>query len=322
MKIWVIWLGAFLFVATSLIAAPFVRHAIGKKDADRHWRERPAVTLTDIGKVNQLLVTIMAGPKVESEQGLLGEAGLSLRLDVDGTIWLYDLGLRGRNEQSALRSNAPKLGLDLADTDAVFLSHRHRDHMGGVQAEKGGRLDLTDIGTGGLRVVSPPGALHMPELSIMEIHQPLKLGEGVASLDPIRRALFIGTVDEQAMVLDVRGYGLVVVVGCGHQTVPKLAKRVEEVFSRPIKAIIGDLHFPVPEGRFRIAGIDAQRRLASGDGPFSPVNDDDVQAFARWARKSGVELFLVGHDTHDSVLEQTFIQLVEVGETVELSKTK
>ena len=148
----------------------------------------------------------------------------------------------------------------------------------------------------------------------MEVAQPAVLGEGVASLGPIRRALFIGPVDEQAMILDVRGYGLIAVVGCGHQTVPKLAERVEEVFGRPIRAVIGDLHYPVPEGRLRVGGIDAQRLLASGGGPLSPIGQTDVEVFETWASESGTDLFLVGHDTHDTVLALPAVTSLTVGQ--------
>lgn len=303
-------------LAVSLALFVFARHALAKNDAERHWQERSAVSLSNFGKVNRLEVTILAGPKAALGEGYVGEPGLSLRLDIDGTVWLYDLGLGARDAQDTLRTNARLAGVNLSDTDAVFLSHRHRDHMGGVAAEKSGRLDLAGIGRDDLRIVAPLSALDMPEHTVTEIAQPAVLGEGVASLGPIRRALFIGPVDEQAMILDVRDYGLVAVVGCGHQTLPKLAERVVEVFGRPVKAVIGDLHYPVPEGRLRVAGIDAQRWLASGGGPLSPAGQQDVEAFATWAFQSGTDLFLVGHDTHDTVLALPTVNSLAVGQVL------
>ena len=312
--VWLLALVAGLLV--SLAAFVLGRHALSTKDAERHWHERPAVTLSDFGKVDRLEVTVLAGPKADRGKGYIGEPGLSLRLDIDGIVWLYDLGLGARDAEDTVRTNARQAGVDLGKTDAVFLSHRHRDHMGGVAAEKSGRLDLAGIGRDDLRIVAPPSALDMPEHTVMEVAQPAVLGEGVASLGPIRRALFIGPVDEQAMILDVRDYGLVAVVGCGHQTLPKLAERVVEVFGRPVKAVIGDLHYPVPEGRLRVAGIDAQRWLASGGGPLSPAGQQDVEAFATWAFESGTDLFLVGHDTHDTVLALPTVNSLAVGQVL------
>ena len=305
----------------SLAAFVFASHALATNDATRHWRERPAVSLSDFGKVDRLEFTVLAGPKADRSKSYIGEPGLSLRLDIDGTVWLYDLGLGARDAQDTVRRNARLAGVDLSETGAVFLSHRHRDHMGGVAAEKSGRLDLAGIGRDDLRIITPPGALDMPKHSIMEIEQPAVLGKGVASLGPIRRALFIGPVDEQAMILDVRNYGLVAVVGCGHQTVPKLTERVDEVFGRPIRAVIGDLHYPVPEGRLRVAGIDAQRWLASGGGPLSPVGQTDVEVFKTWASESGTDLFLVGHDTHDAVLALPTVTPLAVGQVLNLPES-
>ena len=312
--VWSLVLVAGLLV--SLAAFAFASHALATNDAERHWRERPVVTLSDFGTVDRLEVTVLAGPKADRGKGYIGEPGLSLRLDIDGIVWLYDLGLGARDAEDTVRTNARQAGVDLGKTDAVFLSHRHRDHMGGVLAEKSGRLDLTGMGRDDLRIVAPLSALDMPEHTVTEIAQPAVLGEGVASLGPIRRALFIGPVDEQAMILDVRDYGLVAVVGCGHQTLPKLAERVVEVFGRPVKAVIGDLHYPVPEGRLRVAGIDAQRWLASGGGPLSPAGQQDVEAFATWAFESGTDLFLVGHDTHDTVLALPTVNSLAVGQVL------
>ena len=128
-----------------LAAFVFGRHALSTKDAKRHWHERPVVTLSDFGRVDRLEVTVLAGPKADRGKGYIGEPGLSLRLDIDGIVWLYDLGLGARDAQDTIRTNARQAGIDLGRTDVVFLSHRHRDHMGGVAAEKSGRLDLAGI---------------------------------------------------------------------------------------------------------------------------------------------------------------------------------
>ena len=311
-----------LAVVVAIGTLSFGKHAMATRHAERAWQDRPSVALFGFGQVESLEITVLAGPKADTAKGFIGEPGLSLLLNVDGAKWLYDLGLGSLDGRNTVRKNAETAGVDLGDVDAVFLSHRHRDHMGGVEAEKSGWLDLSGIGSDTLRIAAPPDALDMPLQAVSEIFQPAIIGEGIASLGPIRRALFVGPVDEQAMILDVRGYGLVAVVGCGHQTVPKLAERIAEVFDRPLKAVVGDLHFPVPEGRLQIAGIDAQRRLASGAGPFNPIGETQVQEFQEWATQNDLDVFLAGHDTHDAVLAMPFVTALEVGQTVLLPRSQ
>lgn len=97
---------------------------------------------------------------------------------------------------------------------------------------------------------------------------------------------------------------IVVIVGCGHQTVPKLLERIEDAFDEPLYAIIGDLHYPVPEGRLFVAGIDAQRRLASGNGVFAPIDQSVVENEIELLSRELSFLALGGHDTHDAVFDQ------------------
>jgi metal-dependent hydrolase (beta-lactamase superfamily II) len=87
----------------------------------------------------------------------------------------------------------------------------------------------------------------------------------------------MGWVEEQALVVNVTDRGLVLVVGCGHQTLPRLLERVGDVFGAPVWGVVGGLHYPVPHGRERLLGLDAQRLLASGDGPLDPLTEAEVR---------------------------------------------
>ena len=58
---------------------------------------------------------------------MVAEHGLALWIETAGKRILFDTGQR-----AALESNAPALGIDLATTDILVLSHGHHDHTGGI----------------------------------------------------------------------------------------------------------------------------------------------------------------------------------------------
>jgi 7,8-dihydropterin-6-yl-methyl-4-(beta-D-ribofuranosyl)aminobenzene 5'-phosphate synthase len=61
--------------------------------------------------------------------GILGEHGLAWWIDTGTHRVLFDTG-----QGMALLHNARVLGLDLAQADAIVLSHGHFDHVGGLEA--------------------------------------------------------------------------------------------------------------------------------------------------------------------------------------------
>ena len=61
--------------------------------------------------------------------GLISEHGLSLWVETDSGVLLYDTGAGG-----GLLPNLKKLGLDPLAINCVVLSHGHRDHTGGLAA--------------------------------------------------------------------------------------------------------------------------------------------------------------------------------------------
>lgn len=60
---------------------------------------------------------------------LTAEHGLSLYIETAGKRFLFDTGATG-----AFVDNARQMGVDLSRVDAVFLSHGHYDHGGGLEA--------------------------------------------------------------------------------------------------------------------------------------------------------------------------------------------
>jgi 7,8-dihydropterin-6-yl-methyl-4-(beta-D-ribofuranosyl)aminobenzene 5'-phosphate synthase len=68
----------------------------------------------------------------------------------------------------------------------------------------------------------------------------------MAVLPPLpRMLLWIGYVAEQVLVVNVRGFGLVLISGCGHPRIEQILGVTERVLDVPIRAVVGGLHAPV-----------------------------------------------------------------------------
>jgi len=114
----------------------------------------------------------------------------------------------------------------------------------------------------------------------------------------------MGPIKEQALAIHVQGKGIVLIVGCGHQTLSKILQRYDQMFDLPLYGIIGDLHYPVPDGRLNLFGINLQRFLASGSGPWNQISEADIHSDIALLKQRNLGLIgLGGHDTSDTVID-------------------
>lgn len=203
------------------------------------------------------------------------------------TTVLFDVGLTG----SVLLHNVRALGVDIADVDAVVISHGHPDHYGGISA-------LLDVFDRTVPVATHEGAFR-PRFAVMgdgrvspfynqsfsvdEIERrrgrvilnngALDLGCGVYTTGYIpRNVSFEGPKppaqdhapglyqvaadgsygldevnDEQGLIIDVKGKGLVVLTGCAHAGVLNTVDQARAVCGpRPVLAVLGGFHLGFP----------------------------------------------------------------------------
>ncbi len=169
--------------------------------------------------------------------GLAGEPGVSYLVTVDGYKILFDVGRNEKEEHpSPLLRNMEALGLSPADVDAVFISHCHLDHVGGIAEMKRRTFSLSrgPVDLAGKTAYVPTRMTH-PTATVEVVTGPLKLAEGVASTGPMTRALWMmGPIAEQALLVNVEGKGLVMIVGCGHPLVSRLVTRAEAATGIPL----------------------------------------------------------------------------------------
>jgi 7,8-dihydropterin-6-yl-methyl-4-(beta-D-ribofuranosyl)aminobenzene 5'-phosphate synthase len=149
-----------------------------------------------------------------------------------GKLLMFDTGANGR----VLLGNMALRGLEPGDLDAVFVSHAHGDHTGGLAA---------------LLSRNPRLTLYLPASLPAELgHGAERLGATVETVDGQPRRLFHGVyssgemgsgVREQALILET-GPGLVVITGCAHPGVTRIAEQAIEYLNKPIYLLMGGFH--------------------------------------------------------------------------------
>ncbi|MCU1603407.1 MAG: beta-lactamase domain protein [Frankiales bacterium] len=225
---------------------------------------------------------LAAAPQFESGAtavGLIAEHGFAALVTVRrgdrSTTLLFDTGI----SPDGMALNAERLGVDWGAVQGVVLSHGHFDHAGGFAglARATPSLPMTvHPGIWTRRRLAPPGIdpSEMPTLSrrsleaegfqVIERRQPsLLLEESVLitgevdrttdfelGMPPPHQALVEGrwqhdplVLDDQALVLNVRDKGLVVLTGCGHAGAVNIARHAMRLTGVPtLHALLGGLH--------------------------------------------------------------------------------
>jgi 7,8-dihydropterin-6-yl-methyl-4-(beta-D-ribofuranosyl)aminobenzene 5'-phosphate synthase len=276
-----------------------------RRQTDREWeagQRSEAVhppTLSDLGTAKTLSIL----PLVEfytADERLAGEPGVSYLVTVDGKRILFDVGRNVREEHpSPLLRNMAALGLSPADFDAVFISHCHLDHVGGLQEMRQRTFSLSaqPVDLTGKIAYLPTNMTH-PSATVEIVTGPRKLAEGVASTGPLTRAIWLmGPVAEQSLLVNVERKGVVMIVGCGHPLLSRLVARAQAVTGRPLYGVIGGLHFPVTGSR---VGKGGQNILGNGKLPWQRIQRSEARDAAALLAKLDVSLVaLSGHDSCD-----------------------
>lgn len=157
--------------------------------------------------------------------------GFSCLVEVGDRRILFDTGA----DRAVELRNIEQLGIDLRQVEAIFLSHAHGDHTGGLsgvlEAASGpkvylGRSFPRSLKDGVRRYGAEP----------VEVTGPMELFEDIYSTGEL------GTmIKEQSMIVKTEK-GLVVITGCAHPGIVNIAKSAKEQLDGEIHLVLGGFH--------------------------------------------------------------------------------
>jgi 7,8-dihydropterin-6-yl-methyl-4-(beta-D-ribofuranosyl)aminobenzene 5'-phosphate synthase len=96
-------------------------------------------------------------------------------------------------------------------------------------------------------------------------------------------------------VVNVRGFGLVLISGCGHPRIERILTVTEQVLDVPIRAVVGGLHLPVHAAGTPLV---PQAVLGNPHPPWQPISERDAGHVLEQIEARGPRVIaLSGHDS-------------------------
>jgi 7,8-dihydropterin-6-yl-methyl-4-(beta-D-ribofuranosyl)aminobenzene 5'-phosphate synthase len=261
----------------------------------------------------------------ESSEGFLGAPGVSYLVTTDRGRLLFDVGFGP--ESPSLVHNCRRLGVTLDDVDQLVISHLHLDHMGGAAASRKKTVTLPpELGEPHGKPCYLPSAARAPGFAEQIVERPQLLGSGIGSTGPLARSLFfMGWTEEQALVANLRGKGLVLVTGCGHPTLEVMLRMLRRLSDVPIHAVVGGLHLPIEQSRLRKAGVQLQMFFGTGKPPWQRIDADDLDRTIETIDCAAPDqIYLSAHDTCGYSIERIRrgvrapVEVLRAGESYQL----
>jgi 7,8-dihydropterin-6-yl-methyl-4-(beta-D-ribofuranosyl)aminobenzene 5'-phosphate synthase len=155
--------------------------------------------------------------------------GFSCLIEIGHRKILFDTGA----DKKAFSANLQQLGIQLEEITDVFFSHKHSDHVAGLQ-------EILDAMKKEVRLFLPKGfpKPHLsPLIQMAYISDFAQIDTDIYSL-VLKSGLFL---HEQALVLR-SGKGLVVITGCAHFGIVRLLETIKERLGEPIHLVLGGFH--------------------------------------------------------------------------------
>jgi len=177
-------------------------------------------------------------------EGLLNSWGFSAYIETSEYRILFDAD----TDPSVLKYNIDALGINVNNLSFCVLSHHHGDHYGGFRY----------IGSvlPGIKVYVPIDSseyLRRWGLEPIVVSQPMRISDDIWLTGTLKSWRW--GISEQALAIYVEDKGLIVLVGCSHPGVDRLAEVARKISGKDIYLVIGGFHSPSRKSLDNLAKI-------------------------------------------------------------------
>jgi len=178
---------------------------------------------------------------VKAKEGFKTAWGLAMLVEHQGERLLFDVGPNLED----LVHNLNKLRIDTKDIDKIIISHFHKDHKGALE-------QLFSRARDGVKLYEPSSSKQKKEKIANNVY--IFLIKGPFST-------------EQSLVID-SDKGLIILTGCSHPGIYRIARTIKEDFNKNIYAILGGFHLEIYPAIFvKIIGLLLKRLKIKVIGP-------------------------------------------------------
>lgn len=192
-------------------------------ESDNRTRGTAVSTRTGDWKMTILYDNTVFDPRLRADHGF------AVLIDYNGHRFLFDTGARG----DILLYNMREMGVEPRDIEAIVLSHAHGDHIGGLQ------MLLEKVNRPAVYVSSAfPGAF---KKSVSDRTKLVETEDALAVFPGVYMTRAVGSIVEQALVMDTPD-GSVVITGCAHPGIVRMACEAQKVVPGEISLLIGGFH--------------------------------------------------------------------------------
>lgn len=186
--------------------------------------------IIDIGAIEYANITVLIDNNAFN--GLRSPWGISIYVETPNITILFDTGPRPED----LEYNCRLLKVDLSKVDIVVLSHEHGDHIGGLGYLASQALNATVYVPSGMSNFVK-NEIRKLNFKLIEVEQTTIISEGIAVVGQL-----YGPPYEQALALNIKNLGLVVIVGCSHPGVDKIVHKIALETGEKPYLVLGGFH--------------------------------------------------------------------------------